>query len=329
MATRVLQRVQGALEGTAGTFATATRKLYGTEITHERTIASIRPDYLDGTYNQSRAVYEGIETNAFSISGPLAFDQSVFWLSAGVGSATASGTVAPYTWTFNAASTADLTRSFSLEYAWADGGASIPASFRVPGNKVDSLTITWAKDDVVTFEAGLVSFKGMTQGTALSATPSDTVEKHAVGVNTTVYIDGTANPIGTTADSNVAVAALALTNGFTTRFGLDGSSVGAALDRVAKTDAVLTLTRHFQNDNELDAWEDKSLRRVRIVTTGPTLGAGNYEMTVDFFGVIDEITQTEVDGNVAQEITLRPFVDGSVTTIPFSVVVKNNAATIS
>ena len=64
MATRVLQRVQGALESTAGTFATATRKLYGTEITHERTIASIRPDYLDGTYNQSRAVYEGIETNA-------------------------------------------------------------------------------------------------------------------------------------------------------------------------------------------------------------------------------------------------------------------------
>jgi hypothetical protein len=52
-------------------------------------------------------------------------------------------------------------------------------------------------------------------------------------------------------------------------------------------------------------------------------------MTVDFFGVIDEITQTEVDGSVAQEITLRPFVDGSVTTIPFSVVVKNSAATIS
>ncbi len=36
MATRVLQRVQGALESTAGTFANATRKLYGTEITHER-----------------------------------------------------------------------------------------------------------------------------------------------------------------------------------------------------------------------------------------------------------------------------------------------------
>jgi hypothetical protein len=329
MATRVLQKVQGALESTAGTFATATRKLYGSDITHERTIASIRPDYLDGTYNQSRVVYEGIETNAFTISGPFAFNQGVFWLSAAVGSATATGGSAPYSWTFNAASTADTTRSFSLEYAYSDGGAGIPASFRVAGNKVNALTINWAKDDVVTFEAGIISFKGMTQGTALSATPSDTVEVHAVGANTTVYIDASAGTIGTTADANVAIASLSITNGFATRYGLDGSAVGAALDRSSKTEAVLTLTRHFQNDTELDAWETKELRKIRIVTSGTTLGAGNYEMTVDFYGVIDEITQTDVDGSVAQEIVLRPYVDGSTVTVPFSVVLKNNQATIS
>jgi hypothetical protein len=328
MATRVLQRVQGALESTAGTFANATRKLYGEEITHSRTIASIRPAFMDGTYNANRAVYEGVETNAFTITGPFAFDQSAFWFSAGVGSATATGTAAPYTWTFNAASTADTTRSFSLEYAWADGGAGIPASFRVPGNKVDTLTINWAKDAPVTYEVGIVSFKGMTQGTALSASPSDTVEQHALGVNTVVYIDGTA-AIGTTADSNVAVASLEITNGFVQRYGLDGSYTGAALDRAAKTEATLTLTRHFQNDTELDAWEDKSLRKVRIVTTGPTLGGGTYELRVDFYGVIDEITQSDVDGNVAQEIVLRPYVDGSTVTTPFAIQLKNNQSTIS
>ena len=329
MATRVLQKVQGALESTAGTFATASRKLYGSDITHERTLASIRPDFLDGTYNQSRVVYEGIETNAFTISGPLAYNQGVFWLSAAIGSAAAVGASAPYVWTFNAASTADTTRSFSLEYAYSDGGANIPASFRVPGNKVESLTINWAKDDVVTFEAGINSFKGMTQGTALSATPSDTAEIHALGVNSVVYIDASAGTIGTTADSNVAVASLAITNGFATRYGLDGGNVGAALDRSAQTEAVLTLTRHFQNDTELDAWETKELRKIRIVTTGAALGAGNYQLTVDFYGVIDEITQTDVDGAVAQEIVLRPYVDGSTVTVPFSVVLKNNLATIS
>lgn len=329
MATRVLQRVQGALESTAGTFANATRKLYGEEITHERTIASIRPTFMDGTYNANRAVYEGIETNAFTITGPLGFDQSAFWFSAGVGSATATGTAAPYTWTFNAASTADTTRSFSLEYAWADGGAGIPASFRVPGNKVDALTINWAKDAPVSYEASIVSFKGMTQGTALSASPSDTIEQHALGVNTVVYIDNSAGTIGTTADSNVAVASIAITNGFATRYGLDGTFVGAALDRSAKTDVVLSLTRHFQNDTELDAFEDKSLRKIRIVTTGPTLGGGTYEMRVDFYGVIDEVTQADVDGNVAQELTLRPYVDGSTVTVPFTVQLKNNQSTIS
>lgn len=328
MATRVLQKVQGALESTAGTFANATRKLYGEEITHERTIASIRPTYMDGTYNANRAVYEGIETNAFTITGPFAFDQSTFWFSAGIGSASASGTAAPYTWTFNAASTADTTRSFSLEYAWSDGGASVPPSFRVPGNKVDTLSINWVKDSAVTFEVGVVSFKGMTQGTAISASPSDTVEQHALGVNTTVYIDGTA-AIGTTADSNVAAASLEITNGFVRRFGLDGAYTGSALDRTAKTDAVLTMTRHFQNDTELDAWEAKDLRKVRIVTTGPTLGGGTYELRVDFYGVIDEIVQADVDGSVAQEITLRPYVDGSTVTVPFTVVLKNNTSTIS
>ena len=328
MATRVLQKVQGAIESTAGTFVNATRKLYGTDIAHERTIASIRPDYLDGTYNQSRAVYAGVETNAFTISGPLAFDQSVFWLSGAIGSATASGGSAPYQWSFNAASTADTTRSFSLEYAWSDGG-SLPASFRVPGNKVESLTINWVKDEAVNFEASIVSFKAMTQGTALSASPSDTIETHALGVNTTVYIDASAGTIGTTADNNVAVASIAITNGFATRFGLDGSATGRGLDRAAKTDAVLTLTRHFTNDTELDAWEAKQLRKIRIVTSGPTLSAGTYEITTDFYGVIDEITQTDVDGSVAQEITLRPYVDGSTVTVPFSVVVKNNQSTIS
>jgi hypothetical protein len=283
---------------------------------------------MDGTYNANRAVYEGIETNAFTITGPFAFDQSTFWFSAGIGSASASGTAAPYTWTFNAASTADTTRSFSLEYAWSDGGASVPPSFRVPGNKVDTLSINWVKDSAVTFEVGVVSFKGMTQGTAISASPSDTVEQHALGVNTTVYIDGTA-AIGTTADSNVAAASLEITNGFVRRFGLDGAYTGSALDRTAKTDAVLTMTRHFQNDTELDAWEAKDLRKVRIVTTGPTLGGGTYELRVDFYGVIDEIVQADVDGSVAQEITLRPYVDGSTVTVPFTVVLKNNTSTIS
>jgi hypothetical protein len=328
MATRVLQKVQGALESTAGTFVNATRKLYGSEITHERTIASIRPDFLDGTYNQSRAVYGGLETNAFTVTGPLSFDQSVFWLSGAIGSASPSGGSAPYSWTFNAASTADTTRSFSVEYAWSDGG-SLPASFRVPGNKVESLTINWIKDEAINFEANIVSFKAMTQGTALSASPSDTVEVHALGVNTTVYIDASAGTIGTTADSNVALASLAITNGFATRFGLDGSTVGRALNRSEKTEAVLTLTRHFTNDTELDAFEAKSLRKIRIVTSGPSLGGGTYEITTDFYGVIDEITQADVDGSVAQEITLRPYVDGSTVTVPFSVVVKNNQSTIS
>jgi hypothetical protein len=274
-------------------------------------------------------VYEGIETNAFSLTGPFAFDQSVFWFNAGIGSATAVGTAAPYVWTFNAASTADTTRSFSLEYGWGDGGTAVPASFRVPGNKVNTLNINWVKDDVVSFEVGVVSFKGLTQGTALSAAPSDTVERHAVGVNTTVYIDGTANSIGTTADANVVAAGLAITNGFASKFGLDGSFTAASLARTAKTEAVLTLTRHFQNDTELDALEDKSLRRVRIVTTGAALGGGTYELSMDFFGVIDEITQSDVDGSVAQEITLRPYVDGSTTTVPFILVVKNNQSTIT
>jgi hypothetical protein len=36
-----------------------------------------------------------------------------------------------------------------------------------------------------------------------------------------------------------------------------------------------------------------------------------------------------VDGNVAQEIVLRPYVDGSTVTTPFAIQLKNNQSTIS
>ena len=64
------------------------------------------------------------------------------------------------------------------------------------------------------------------------------------------------------------------------------------------------------------------------MSTGPTLGAGNYEFQLDFYGVADTHEIAEVDGVIVANITYRGIVDSSATT-DFSIVVKNNLATIS
>ncbi len=82
-------------------------------------VNEVPPAQIEGVWTQQFIVRIPSVTSllaGFAFSPFLTNSSIVF------GSATASGTAAPYTWTFNAASTADLTRSFSLEYAWADGG---------------------------------------------------------------------------------------------------------------------------------------------------------------------------------------------------------------
>jgi len=327
MAVNQLYKLVGALESTAGSAVSATRVLYTNETTPSQEITSIATTTLRGDFFETYEINPGVERNGLNISGPVLYNQMPFWLESSVkGGNTPSGTVAPYTWTYTPNSgTANAPKTFTAEWGWADGGTVVP-TYKLPGCSTDELTVSYVKDEAVNFSATTIAAGTVTLGTAYSASPADTTQISVLGVGAAVYIDATT--IGTTADTSVQEATFTLTRGLVRRETLNGTS--AAVDTVAPVarQARLEIVRYFTNRNELDKFLLKSERKIRIAVTGPTLGGGNYEFTLDFYGVADTHEIAEVDGVIVANITFRGIVDSSANT-DFSIVVKNNIATIS
>jgi hypothetical protein len=327
MAVNQLLKLVGAIESTAGSAATATRVLYVNEATPSQEVTSIANTTLRGNYFETYEINPGIERNGLNVAGPVLYNQIPFWLETAVkGGVSASGTAAPYTWAYTPNSgTANAPKTFTAEWGWADGGTVVP-TYLLAGCATDELSITYVKDEAVTFSATTIAAGTVALGTAYSASPSDTTQVSVLGVDAAVYIDATT--IGSTADTSVQEATFTLTRGLVRRDALDGTS--AAVDTVAPVarQARLEIVRYFTNRNELDKFLLKSERKIRIAVTGPTLGAGNYEFTLDFYGVADTHEIAEVDGVIVANITYRGIVDSSAST-DFSITVKNNLATIS
>jgi hypothetical protein len=327
MAVNQLLKLVGALESTAGSAATATRVLYVNEATPSQEITSIANTTLRGNYFEAYEINPGVERNGLNVAGPVLYNQIPFWLETAVkGGVSASGTVAPYTWAYTPNSgTANAPKTFTSEWGWADGGTVVP-TYRLAGCATDELSISYVKDEAVTFSATTVAAGTVALGTAYSASPADTTQISVLGVDAAVYIDATT--IGSTADTSVQEATFTITRGLVRREVLDGTS--AAVDTVAPVarQARLEIVRYFTNRNELDTFLLKSERKIRIAVVGPTLGAGNYEFTVDFYGVADTHEIAEVDGVIVANITYRGIVDSSAST-DFAITVKNNLSTIS
>ena len=327
MAVNQLLKLVGALESTAGSAATATRVLYVNEATPSQEVTSIANTTLRGNFFEAYEINPGVERNGLNVSGPVLYNQIPFWLESSVkGGVSASGTVAPYTWTYTPNSgTANAPRTFTAEWGWADGGTVVP-TYLLAGCATDELSITYVKDEAVSFSATTIAAGTVALGTAYSASPADTTQISVLGVDAAVYIDATT--IGSTADTSVQEATFTLTRGLVRREVLDGTS--AAVDTVAPVarQARLEIVRYFTNRNELDKFLLKSERKIRIAVTGPTLGAGNYEFTLDFYGVADTHEVAEVDGVIVANITYRGIVDSSAST-DFSITVKNNLSAIS
>jgi len=327
MAVNQLYKLVGALESTAGSAASATRVLYINEATPSQEVTSIATTTLRGDFFESYEINPGVERNGLNVSGPVLYSQIPFWLEGSVRSGvTPSGTVAPYTWTYSPNSgTANAPKTFTAEWAWQDGGTTIP-TYKLAGCATDELSISYVKDEAVTFTATTIAAGTLTLGTAFSASPGDTTQVSVLGVGAAVYIDATT--IGATADTSVQEATFTLTRGLVRREVLDGTT--ASVDTVAPVarQARLEIVRYFTNRNELDKFLLKSERKIRILSTGPTLGASNYAFQLDFYGVADTHEIAEVDGVIVANITYRGIVDSSAAT-DFSIVVKNNLATIS
>jgi hypothetical protein len=294
--------LRGALEAAKGDATAPTRPLYPTTAEETRSFGSIAVQPLRSNYRPTTLVYPGIDKTTLKLGGPFLYNEQSFWMSLAItGGLTGAGGGADKTWSFTPTAATDDVKSAALEYGWV-GGTTL---FALNYCQVDKYRLKFAKGSEVTWEADIVSPKAPTAIANFTGTGTDLVHIAAPGPTVNCYIDTTT--IGTTPDPLVVSADWELDKGAVVTYPLNATTVGIDVVRPKAENWKLTLTRMYGTNTERTAYIAKSLRKIRLAAVGPSLGGGTYKLWLDCYGYIDDISWAEVDGVVAEKVTVLPL----------------------
>lgn len=336
MALKIFKSARAALEGTRGTDLTPTRLLYFEDGEFQQTVATIRPSTLGSYFAFRQGASAGTETNALTFSGVVTYEDLIWWANTHIkavpaGVAGAGGEAAAITWAFVPTGTSDDVKSATIQIGYTDSlGASQPAA-KLNYCLGDELSIKWSKaddDGAVRFTSNMVSPTSLTQITAFTGSLSDRTVVPASANTTVVTIDSTT--IGTTADNYWIDAEFTLTNGYQNLYTLNNTTSAIGTFRPNARTWKLEGQRYYQADTEWDAFIAKTVRKMRIKTTGaviPTTTTAK-SITLDLYGVYTSMENAESDGLGVQKFTLEGVYDTTATT-DFSLTVINAVASIT
>ena len=328
----IFTSLRAALETTRGTGVNPTRILeFSQAFTHTPDVRLIRPRERRGSYNAYYRAGAGREKHAVTIGGQLSYNQAA-WLGNLFFKSVTSGTGAgaDKTYTFTPSSATDDLKSATFEFGYDATLSATQPGFRLVYVVGDTLTMTWDKtlDEGVEFSAQFHSPKAISQLSAFGGSPTALSTTTISPIQTQVYID--AATIGTTEDDYVQKAVFELNHQWTDLDTLNQTSAAQDTFRVGARDWTLTLTRYGINDNELDRYYDKAVRKIRIKSTGPVLGGSNYTQTNDFYGVLDSDGHVvgESDGIMWETLKYVPVYD-TTATVDHSMVIVTAETTIT
>jgi hypothetical protein len=325
----VFTSARAALEVTRGTDLTPTRLLYGEAFNPTYTVATIRPEELRASYEGFFSAAAGPETTTLQVSGRVSYDDLIWWANLFFkGVAAGVGAGADKLWTFVPTNTADDVKTATIQL-----GDSAAISAATPGIKLNycmgsTFNIHYEKngDGAATFNATLMSAKALTQITAFTGSLSDRVTVPVSCNNTVVKID-TAT-IGTTTDDSVTAVDFTIDLHPQPFYALDGTLAAQAVYRPAHRTWTAQITRQYDTVSEFSAYQAKTIRKVRVLTTGAVLGSTNYIVQQDFYGVYTARDWAEVNGIVTEVLTLEPVFDTGTSTST-SLLVTNATAAIT
>jgi hypothetical protein len=324
----VFTSARAALESTRGTDLTPTRIIYGESFALDHTVATIRPEELRASYEGFYQAAAGPERSVVTIAGRVSYDDliwygNLFWKAVASG----TGASADKTWTFLPTNTSDDVKTCTLQLG---DSAALGTS---PGVKLnygmgDTFNIHYEKNDdgAATFSAQILFAKALTQLTAFTGSLSDRTTVPVSCNNTVVKIDTTT--IGTTTDSAVTTVDFTLNNNPVPFYALDGTLAAAAVYRPKHRMWKAEITRQYSNATEFSAYIAKTVRKVRVVTTGAALGGTAYSVTQDLYGVWTDRKYSQVDDIVTEVLTLEPVYD-TTSTSSTSLTVVNATSSIT
>jgi hypothetical protein len=313
LALEVFYSGRAALEATRGTDLTPTRLIYFDSCTEEQDVATIRPAEHRNSYNAYYAATAGREQNVLTFTGKLSFNDAAWWAQMffkSVPSGTGGG--ADKTYAFLPSAATDDVKSTTFQLAYADTIATAPGyKYNYALGQTFNLHFEKGDDAAVTFKAALLAAKSATSIAAFTGALTDRSVVLASANSTIAYIDTTT--IGSTADPKVISVDWTVDLGPVPLYTLDGTTAAQAIYRPKYRTWTATVTRQYDAANERSAYTAKTVRKLRIKTTGPTLGGSTYLLQLDLYGVYTGRRTGSVDGIVTEELTFEPVYDTAST----------------
>jgi len=307
----ILTSLRAALETTRGTGVNPTRILEQTDFSYDPDLTVVRPEERRGSYENNYVSTIDRETGAVTFSGLTSYQQAA-WLGniffAPVTSGTGAG--ADKTYDFIPSGTADNVKSTTLEWSYDTPSAGQPGQRMVyaVGQSLE-LNFDRESNDGVNFSATMWSPKTVTDISAFGGTPTALTTNLLSNPSIFVYIDSTT--IGTTLDQNVSGADFTLSVTWAP-LNTFNQSVSAQDTFKTERDWSCVITRYAASNTEHAAWKAGTARKIRVKSTGPSLGGSNHSVQLDLYGVYTDYDEPSVGGVKFQQYTLSKQYDSGL-----------------
>ncbi len=278
-----LERLQAGLETTRFTAVAATRKVYAErgnaiweDVENKEFLAENVGSYIEAYRHVVVGQQGKLTVPAYVTASDLAWWGQLAWK--GSVAATGPTNTSVYTDTFTPDPTTDTLKSATFE-AYSD-----TVQLQIPGAFVDKFVITWQAGKTVSQTADLVAQQVIVK----NVTPSigDRTAVNAIaGTTAKVYID--TSTIGTTQALNVLSGTITYGNNINLITHLMGQLYPDDMYRLPRY-AEVELEVHYQTDTERLAMNADTLRKLRVILSGPNIASSNpptnETVTLDFYG---------------------------------------------
>lgn len=311
--------LRAAIETTRGTAVNPTRIIEQTNFDH--TFGGpelVLPEERRGSFFMYYRAAAGREQHDLVSGGNLSFNQ-LAWLANFFlkGNTTGTGGGADKSYSFVPSSAADDVKTATFEWGYNPVLSATQPGFRLPYVVGTQLELTFDKTNPegVTHTANWHSPVALSQITSFGGSPTSLTTEAMTPVQVAVFIDAAGGTIGATADNYVQTATFNTAQTWVDIDTLNGTTSAQATFKTRREPG-LSMTRYFINDNELDRYQDKAKRKIRIRATGPALGGSTYLATLDFYGVLDTdgYKHGENNGIIWENLVYRPIYDTTATT---------------
>lgn len=278
-----LERLQAGLEATRFTAVAATRKVYAErgnaiweDVENKEFLAENVGSYIEAYRHVVVGQQGKLTVPVYVSASDLAWWGQLAWK--GAVTATGPTNTSVYTYTFTPSPTTDDLKTATFE-AYSD-----TVQIQIPGCFVDQFEITWQGGKTVSATASIVAQQVIVKNVTPSIGDRSAVNAIA-GTTAKVYLD--TSTIGTTQALNVLSGKITWGNNVNLITHLIGQLYPDDAYRLPRF-AEVELDIHYQTDTERLALNADTLRKLRVVLSGPNIAssnpATNETVTMDFYG---------------------------------------------